>query len=717
LRAAPVLPCRAEELWVSRMKFVCERCQTRYSIADDKVRQKILRIRCKTCGNVILVQESAGALEGITEGSGPHLPGKAVPSSGPKLAPVPPKVASGLKRPAADTGAPSEPKLPPAVAGKPTSEPKLPPAVPVRGASGPKAPPVSPGKSPSGPKSSPKESQRARVATPPPPPPPAPAVAHDPLGGRVEWYIAVDGVQSGPFSRTEAAKRILAMDPGKAVHVWKEGMPVWKAASEVSVIAREINLLKPAPPPPPPSAPPTTPPPVVAMPAGRVGVPAKSGAPLGVATPGPVAAMPSTPPPAPPPSGPPHLAGAAPDPEVDLFQEAETRKRQRVADVVTTPLPAPFTDATTRKGKSLHDLESKAPSARVVPDSEDQQTPPPVRPLPPVGAKLAAIPPPRLALGDQPTFPNPLPRVDFETEPSITLDADESAGNRPSAAGGFSEVVAAAAAGLPAGPSAAVDVVPLVGVDLAAAVVDSAPKKSRMAELFERQTGLKYVAAALALVVLVLLLVLVILRGDAVKVRELNKDSEKGEPAKSEEVAQPEEVAKPEEPAPPPIKPTVATVEEPRSGGGTRSGASSGARGSSARPRATGERPATPKQPSRPPGRLSPADVPRPNPFAEKGSIVSQGQISAVVRSSANQAGLRACYERALKLDNNLTSGRMDVTVSIWASGTVQRVVVNAPSSLMLIEPCIKAAVKRWRFPPSSEDYGTNFPLILQGGM
>src|SRR3954468_3952464 len=39
------------------MKFVCERCHTRYSIADDKVRQKILKIRCKTCENVITVRD------------------------------------------------------------------------------------------------------------------------------------------------------------------------------------------------------------------------------------------------------------------------------------------------------------------------------------------------------------------------------------------------------------------------------------------------------------------------------------------------------------------------------------------------------------------------------------------------------------------------------------------------------------------------------------
>ena len=96
---------------------------------------------------------------------------------------------------------------------------------------------------------------------------------------------------------------------------------------------------------------------------------------------------------------------------------------------------------------------------------------------------------------------------------------------------------------------------------------------------------------------------------------------------------------------------------------------------------------------------------------------VSQGEISAVVRSKDNQAALRTCYERALKMDNHLTSGRMDITVSIAPSGVVQRVVVNAPAAFIMVEPCVKTAVRRWVFPPSSEDYATNFPLILQGGM
>ncbi len=39
------------------MKFLCDRCKTRYSIGDERVRGKILKIRCKNCANVITVRE------------------------------------------------------------------------------------------------------------------------------------------------------------------------------------------------------------------------------------------------------------------------------------------------------------------------------------------------------------------------------------------------------------------------------------------------------------------------------------------------------------------------------------------------------------------------------------------------------------------------------------------------------------------------------------
>lgn len=39
------------------MKFYCDKCQAKYSIADEKVRGKVLKVRCKKCSHVITVRE------------------------------------------------------------------------------------------------------------------------------------------------------------------------------------------------------------------------------------------------------------------------------------------------------------------------------------------------------------------------------------------------------------------------------------------------------------------------------------------------------------------------------------------------------------------------------------------------------------------------------------------------------------------------------------
>ena len=38
------------------MKFLCDNCGTRYTIADEKVRRKVLKIRCRVCENVMTVR-------------------------------------------------------------------------------------------------------------------------------------------------------------------------------------------------------------------------------------------------------------------------------------------------------------------------------------------------------------------------------------------------------------------------------------------------------------------------------------------------------------------------------------------------------------------------------------------------------------------------------------------------------------------------------------
>jgi predicted Zn finger-like uncharacterized protein len=42
------------------MKIECDKCGAKYSIADDKVRGKTFKIRCKKCSNVIIVREKEG---------------------------------------------------------------------------------------------------------------------------------------------------------------------------------------------------------------------------------------------------------------------------------------------------------------------------------------------------------------------------------------------------------------------------------------------------------------------------------------------------------------------------------------------------------------------------------------------------------------------------------------------------------------------------------
>lgn len=52
------------------MRFACEQCQTKYSIPDDRVRGKILKIRCKNCGCLISVSEGGVRTARTAEPSG-----------------------------------------------------------------------------------------------------------------------------------------------------------------------------------------------------------------------------------------------------------------------------------------------------------------------------------------------------------------------------------------------------------------------------------------------------------------------------------------------------------------------------------------------------------------------------------------------------------------------------------------------------------------------
>ncbi|HVR02438.1 MAG TPA: AgmX/PglI C-terminal domain-containing protein [Polyangia bacterium] len=174
------------------MKFVCDRCQTKYSIADEKVRGKVLKVRCKTCQNVITVREagakpSQNALSPVRSSQKP---------SGAHAAPL------------AEVGEHDEQSerthIAPAPAGLMADL--------LQG------------------------QLHGRRPTPPPPPP---------LGDGVEWFLALDGAQQGPFARRALVDHLLALPKNADVHVWNDKMDGWKSPKDVPEVAHDLTARRP----------------------------------------------------------------------------------------------------------------------------------------------------------------------------------------------------------------------------------------------------------------------------------------------------------------------------------------------------------------------------------------------------------------------------------------------------------------------------------------
>ncbi|HEY1540002.1 MAG TPA: GYF domain-containing protein [Solirubrobacteraceae bacterium] len=166
------------------MKFLCDRCKTRYSIGDDRVRGKILKIRCKNCANVITVRE-----------------GMADPG------------------PVADSG-PLRRKQPTTMSPSPSHTS---PAAQATGARG------------NGALASAFASQMTKP----------PAALEE------EWYVSIDGEQSGPFALAEAQRWIASKAFDADLHCWSEGFDDWLPVDKVSHFRGLRKKPAPAPAPPP----------------------------------------------------------------------------------------------------------------------------------------------------------------------------------------------------------------------------------------------------------------------------------------------------------------------------------------------------------------------------------------------------------------------------------------------------------------------------------
>jgi predicted Zn finger-like uncharacterized protein len=115
------------------------------------------------------------------------------------------------------------------------------------------------------------------------------------------------------------------------------------------------------------------------------------------------------------------------------------------------------------------------------------------------------------------------------------------------------------------------------------------------------------------------------------------------------------------------------------------------------------------------PGGVAAPNLTAPPPVAQPaGRRVSDDEI---VKAINRQRGtLSVCYNRALKHDNTLKSVRLDVTVKFGYSGRPTSVVINdSKHRTSFLGQCLTDTIRRWTFPSGGDDRTTVMPLVLQG--
>lgn len=179
------------------MKFLCGSCRTKYQISDEKVRGKILTIRCKKCGAKVMVKESLSRQGDVViapvsdEGREQEVAEQVVHrEAAHSLAASAGTLASAFD--VAMRAAPDD--MPTAIAPTPSNQAEA----------------------------------------------------------GVEWYTAADGKQSGPYAFAELVQRVRDGLTQPRHYVWRDGYDGWKRVRDVPDLAQLLPHEKKRPPPPPP---------------------------------------------------------------------------------------------------------------------------------------------------------------------------------------------------------------------------------------------------------------------------------------------------------------------------------------------------------------------------------------------------------------------------------------------------------------------------------
>ncbi|HZL20948.1 MAG TPA: AgmX/PglI C-terminal domain-containing protein [Polyangia bacterium] len=588
------------------MKFVCDRCQTKYSIADEKVRGKILKVRCKACTNIITVREepAAGAVA------------RRAPSG------AAPTVVEPSARPRALSGA-----APTVV--EPMSK------VMAAMAPAPKSP-----------------------APPPPPRQPPPRTEEPP-----QWYMALDGNRTGPFTRKNLLDKISPLSADADLHIWTEQLGSWKPPREVPDISAELALRRRPPGPPPfPGAP-------------RRPTPAVPEHPLAA---GPPPRMTGT-----------HAVAAAIGPGVGL------------------KLPPPGSSPGARRvtGPVSRSAVMAAAGLATAPADGIDVDP----------STLLETPAPQPHMLHGLGGSNGFGGAHASGAAELTSNGAAAVVDRSSERSEKSDVLDTLNLASARGPAAAPRLMS------SSAIVGWEPGAAQASG--GRARGGKLVLAFLAVIGLIVVVLFLNVTKKAKPVAAPTPQTTvAADPLAGIAEKTPESPPAAVAPAPS-IEPGAAPTAGPQPAGHGKGKIVRGPHGHGAAMGAVGGRPVGPPPAGAAAAPANDAnaryrDTSRPGLAITGGGgssrpAPSQSEISRVIGN--NRGGIKNCYQRALLRDSSLTHGKITVSVTIGISGRVKRTSVDGPPQFRSLDPCIKEMVGRWVFPQAGDEYGTEFVYVFQG--
>ena len=622
------------------MKFLCDRCKTRYSIADERVRGKILKIRCKNCSNVITVREGM-----------------------PEPEPEAPAAAEARRK-----HQPTD--YMPAIMG----------AAPTRGA----------------PAASPLQSAFAQAMEKPAPPQQL----------EEEWYVSIDGEQSGPFNLIQAQDWVKARRADDELYCWCEGFDDWLPVEKVSHFrGLRVKEKKPRPAPPPPRAAPREEEPKPLFAAALAALEAEVGAPSSAPSPHGLPAPVAAPAPA-----------KAPAP---VSAKAHLPAPNRSKSPSSAPLLARATPLTGtparpagRPAAGMFDESEDSPAAAEAPAAASR----------PVPISLEQLAESRKAGGNgKAAAPAPEPEADEpgDDAPDLADDNDfeigevsrvvrlndvvAAAARRPS---GKKEVpVARATAAVQAVKEAAAPASPLAEAALeslhdehaaGAAPAGDAPALAPVVPPRRRRSQVPMLAAAGVLLVTVIgLIVFFAAGGDDEDTR--GGGGAGGDVGNLALVADDPRFPRGTKPGPSEGDPVPDPRTGGKKGGGKKSGGTSG--GNVGTGPGTGAGPGT--------GKTEVVLGPDGQPLEP---LTADDVITQALKMST---GTQRCYQRALKDDPFLKVSSIGALITISRDGKVTDVSLDKMSR----EPlgvCLIAAIKRWPFRKSTAGLNTKITLKFE---